>query len=473
MSAKTSKIYYAKPLMSFVPRLTDTFGIIGSVLLIAYSPAHAISEDVWLAAAVGVAVYYLSAEVTGLFRSWHGVKAEKEIACALLTWCVAAPLLLLLGFLTGKLESCQSELTHWGLVRWLLIAPAMVAGLRIFYRLFLRMLRLRGVNSRGFAIIGANELGFQLARNIDSSPQMGLKLVGFFDDRPAARRETVPSEVGQCLGNLDDLQQLAKDGTVHIIYITLPLRAEQRVKAVLQRLADTTASVYLVPDFFVFELLHSRWTNIGGLPAVSIFETPFYGVGGAIKRATDFMLSILILLMVSLPMLVIAAAIKLTSRGPVFFRQKRYGLDGRPIDVWKFRSMRVMENGAAVTQAKQGDPRVTPLGAFLRKSSLDELPQLFNVLEGSMSLVGPRPHANAHNEEYRSQIQGYMLRHKVKPGITGLAQVSGWRGETDTLDKMAKRVECDHAYIRDWSPWLDLSILFRTIFTVLKRQNAY
>jgi putative colanic acid biosynthesis UDP-glucose lipid carrier transferase len=187
----------------------------------------------------------------------------------------------------------------------------------------------------------------------------------------------------------------------------------------------------------------------------------------------DVVLGSVALVLAAIPMAIVAAAVKLSSPGPVFFRQKRYGLDGRPIDVWKFRSMRVQENGATVTQATKGDPRVTKVGAFIRKTSLDELPQLFNVLEGTMSLVGPRPHANAHNEQYRKQIQGYMLRHKVKPGITGLAQVSGWRGETDTLDKMERRIECDHQYIRDWSPWLDVKILFRTIFTVLSKQNAY
>jgi putative colanic acid biosynthesis UDP-glucose lipid carrier transferase len=251
------------------------------------------------------------------------------------------------------------------------------------------------------------------------------------------------------------------------------MRAEKRIKHVLSLLSDTTASVYVVPDFFVFELLHSRWTSIGGLPAVSVFEHPFYGVDGAIKRMLDVVLGTIFLLLAALPMLAIAVAIKLTSRGPVFFRQKRYGMDGRHVHVWKFRSMTVQENGDKVTQATKNDARVTPLGAFLRKSSLDEVPQLFNVLEGSMSLVGPRPHANAHNEEYRKMIQGYMLRHKVKPGITGLAQVRGWRGETDTLYKMQKRVECDHQYIRDWSPWLDLKILFLTVFTVLSRKNAY
>jgi putative colanic acid biosynthesis UDP-glucose lipid carrier transferase len=206
---------------------------------------------------------------------------------------------------------------------------------------------------------------------------------------------------------------------------------------------------------------------------VSIFENPFYGVDGMVKRASDLLLACLALAALGLPMAVIALAIKLGSPGPVFFRQRRYGLDGREILVWKFRSMRVCEDGAQVTQATKHDARVTPLGALLRKTSLDELPQLFNVLDGSMSLVGPRPHATAHNEQYRGLIHGYMLRHKVKPGITGLAQVSGWRGETDTLEKMQRRVECDHRYIREWSLWLDVKILFQTVLVVLSRKNAY
>lgn len=181
----------------------------------------------------------------------------------------------------------------------------------------------------------------------------------------------------------------------------------------------------------------------------------------------------LALTVAAIPMMVVALLVKLTSPGPVFFRQRRYGLDGREILVWKFRSMRVCENGNRVVQATRNDQRVTAIGGILRRSSLDELPQLFNVLAGSMSLVGPRPHASAHNEEYRTIIQGYMLRHKVKPGITGLAQVCGWRGETDTLDKMQRRIECDHRYIREWSLWLDVKILFRTIFVVFARQNAY
>jgi putative colanic acid biosynthesis UDP-glucose lipid carrier transferase len=238
-------------------------------------------------------------------------------------------------------------------------------------------------------------------------------------------------------------------------------------------LSDTTASVYIVPDFFVFQLLYSRWTDVLGLPVVSVFESPIYGIDGLAKQVSDLVLGSLFLLLAAAPMALIALGIKLTSPGPAFFRQKRYGLDGREIRIWKFRSMDVCEDGPALVQAKPSDPRVTWLGAILRRTSLDELPQLFNVLAGDMSLVGPRPHASAQNEEYRSQIQGYMLRHKVKPGITGLAQVNGWRGGTDSPEKMRKRIECDLHYIHEWSLWLDVTILFRTVFVVLSAKNAY
>jgi putative colanic acid biosynthesis UDP-glucose lipid carrier transferase len=318
-----------------------------------------------------------------------------------------------------------------------------------------------------------NDLGFELAKNIAATPEMGLRLIGFYDDRPENRRPNIPAERGPYAGNISQLVVDARRGVVDRIYITFPMRAEDRIRKVLRELSDTTASVYIVPDFFVFEMLCSRWSSVGGLPAVSVFENPFFGVDGALKRFTDLVLTIPLLLLLAIPMGIIAIAIKLTSPGPVFFRQRRYGLDGKEIYVWKFRSMKVMDNGSEVKQATLGDSRVTPLGAVLRKTSLDELPQLFNVLEGTMSLVGPRPHATAHNEQYRKVIGGYMLRHKVRPGITGLAQVSGWRGETDTLEKMERRVECDHRYIRDWSWWLDFWILLRTGLVVFGSKNAY
>ncbi|HEY6563117.1 MAG TPA: undecaprenyl-phosphate glucose phosphotransferase, partial [Pirellulaceae bacterium] len=340
-------------------------------------------------------------------------------------------------------------------------------------RLVQATLRAYGINIRGYAIVGINDLGIQLARNIQDSPHLGLKFAGFFDDRPAGRLARLPVEFGTNAGTLEDLLTRTRDGSVSVVYITFPMRAEERIRRILRRFSDTTASVYIVPDFFVFELLHSRWNNILGIPTVSVFENPFYGVDGMLKRAFDLVASAACLVLCAVPMLVIAAVVKGSSPGPIFFRQKRYGLDGREIRVWKFRTMRVCEDGPQITQATQVDPRVTPWGAILRRTSLDELPQLFNVIDGSMSLVGPRPHASAHNEQYRKQIEGYMLRHKVRPGITGLAQVHGWRGETDTLHKMEKRIEFDHRYIREWSLWLDVRILMRTLAVVLQRQNAY
>ena len=212
-------------------------------------------------------------------------------------------------------------------------------------------------------------------------------------------------------------------------------------------------------------------SSLVSIPAPSLHETPFYGVDGWVKRLEDLLMASLILLLI--PMLIIAAAVKLTSPGPVLFKQRRYGLNGSVVEVWKFRSMTVTEDGDRVIQAQKNDARITPLGAFLRRTSLDELPQFFNVLQGTMSVVGPRPHAVAHNEQYRGLIRGYMLRHKVKPGITGWAQISGWRGETETLDKMAMRVKHDLDYVKNWSLWLDLKIIFLTVFKGFVNKSAY
>jgi putative colanic acid biosynthesis UDP-glucose lipid carrier transferase len=257
------------------------------------------------------------------------------------------------------------------------------------------------------------------------------------------------------------------------IYITLSMRHVWYVKQIVTALSDSTCSVVFVPDMFAFDLLNSRLGHLNGIPTISIYDTPMVGTNRVVKRIEDFVLSTIILVLISPVLLIIAALIKITSSGPVFFKQDRYGIDGKLIKVWKFRSMTAMDNGNNVVQASKGDARITPLGGFLRKTSLDELPQFINVLQGSMSIVGPRPHAVAHNEEYRQIIGGYMLRHKVKPGITGWAQINGWRGETDTLEKMKKRIEFDLKYINNWSLVWDLKIIFLTIFKGFINKNAY
>ena len=415
-----------------------------------------------------ILVYHFVAELSGLYRSWRGTRLRREIGCVLLTWCYTVPVLLGIGLLTqhNAAYSYESKLI------WIVATPLAIVAARFVLRKTQQRLRARGFNIRRYAVCGVNELGIQLARNIHRAPEMGLRLAGFYDDRPLDRTAEVSQEVGRCVGDLEELVHRARRGDFDIVYITFPMRAEERIRNLLAKLGDTTASVYIVPDFFVFQLLHARWTNVNGLPAVSVFENPLYGVDGLAKRTADLVFGSLLLAAAAVPMLLIAALIKLTSKGPVFFRQRRYGLDGREILVWKFRTMTCCDDGN-VRQATRDDARITKFGRLLRRTSLDELPQLFNVVEGNMSLVGPRPHASAHNEQYRSLIDGYMLRHKVKPGITGLAQVSGYRGETETLDKMERRVACDHQYIREWSLWMDAKILARTLQVVLTQRNAY
>ena len=414
-------------------------------------------------------IFSVVAEFTGMYRNWVGSRIAGELGCSVLTW--AATLIGLIA--VGQFSEYTTELSSWALVTWFCFTPILAISCRLAYRLHKRFSTRLGISQKNYAILGVDELGFQIARNIERNPEMNLNLVGFYDDRPKDRLPDIPSEYPERLGDVDKLVAQAKSGAVDTIYISLPMRAESRINKILEKLSDTTASVYIVPNFFVFRLLHSRWSDVDGLPVVSLFESPIYGVDGITKRLADVVLASIGILLSAIPMLLIALLIKLTSKGPVLFKQKRYGLDGKEILVWKFRSMTVTENGAKVTQATKNDSRVTTVGRFIRKTSLDELPQFFNVLFGTMSMVGPRPHASAHNEEYRGLIDGYMLRHKIKPGITGLAQVNGCRGETDTIEKMEKRVEYDHKYIKEWSFWLDIKILFRTFSAVLGDKNAY
>jgi putative colanic acid biosynthesis UDP-glucose lipid carrier transferase len=320
-------------------------------------------------------------------------------------------------------------------------------------------------------IVGINDQARKLADSIANDHSYGLKLKGYFDDRSEER-------VGQCthapyLGGMNGLAEYVKQNGIDLIYITLPMSHEQRVLDLLNNLHDTTASIYFTPDIFVYDLIQARMDNVGGTPLVALCETPFSGVDGVIKRLSDIVFASLILVLISPLLFIIAIAVKLSSPGPVFFRQKRYGLDGEEISVYKFRSMTVCEEGSDVKQATRNDSRVTRLGAFLRKYSLDELPQFVNVIQGRMSTVGPRPHAVAHNEMYRGKIKGYMVRHKVKPGITGWAQVNGYRGETETVEKMEGRVKYDLDYMRNWSLGLDTKIIFKTVVAVFQNENAY
>ncbi|MCA9103869.1 MAG: undecaprenyl-phosphate glucose phosphotransferase [Planctomycetales bacterium] len=469
MSVRHRVITQRQSLRNATYRLLDAAAILLGLALAVNLVPDFDSKATIITCMAAIGVFSVVAEFTAMYRDWQAVSLRRELTCASATWFITLVVLAIVG----RVSEYTTEITPGALSLWFLTTPVIAIVGRYLLRQINRLLIDRGLVGTGYAVVGVNELGIQLVHNINDSPEMGLKFMGFYDDRPAPRTSSLPDEMDRRLGKIQELVEHARSGKVAKVFITLPMRAEKRIRDVLEQLSDSTASVYVVPDFFVFELLHSRWTDIQGIPAVSIFENPFYGVDGILKRTFDVAAACAMLVLLSVPMALIALAVKLTSRGPAIFKQKRYGLDGKEILVWKFRSMRVCENGAKVTQATKNDSRLTPIGGFLRKSSLDELPQLINVLQGTMSLVGPRPHATAHNEEYRTKINGYMLRHKVKPGITGLAQVNGWRGETETLEKMKGRIECDHRYIREWSIWLDIKIMLRTVLVVMKRQNAY
>jgi putative colanic acid biosysnthesis UDP-glucose lipid carrier transferase len=390
-----------------------------------------------------------------------------ELAGSIATsWLSIMALLLLLGWASGTLAVLDAR----ALVAWLIATPLALFGAhRLVPILLPRVLAAQGVQKTA-VIAGANAAGRRLASGIRTNPFPGIRFTGYFDDRGSKRLEN--GESGASLGSLDQLAEYVKAHRIDLIYIALPMASQPRILKLLEELRDTTASIYFAPDIFLFDLIQARMETIGGVPVLAVCESPFHGLDGLVKRASDFILASVILVLISPLMLAIAAGVKLDSPGPVLFRQRRYGLDGREIAVYKFRSMKVLEDGDTIRQATREDPRVTAFGAFLRASSLDELPQFINVLQGRMSVVGPRPHAIAHNEMYRKLIRGYMIRHKVRPGITGLAQVNGARGETDTLEKMRRRIEYDLAYLRDWSLMLDLKIILRTVM-VLGKHDAY
>ncbi|HTH94038.1 MAG TPA: undecaprenyl-phosphate glucose phosphotransferase [Rhodocyclaceae bacterium] len=377
-----------------------------------------------------------------------------------------AALLLLLGYATDSLSQFPSGAIF--ALLWLMPAALMFANFSFRWAMP-ALVRMQGIRRRAI-IVGLNEQGAELSRRIAKSAYDNIDIVGFFDDRPG-ERITASSE--PICGRLSDIPAYVKEHHIQLIYLCLPMASQPRILAVLDGLRDTTASIYFVPDFFVTDIIQGRMTHVARMPVVSVCETPFIGVNRAIKRTSDIVISLGILTLISPILLAVAIAVKLTSPGSIIFKQRRYGLDGEEILVYKFRSMKVCEDGAIVKQAQKNDSRLTPIGGFLRKTSLDELPQFINVLQGRMSIVGPRPHAIAHNEMYRKLIKGYMVRHKAKPGITGWAQVNGLRGETETVDKMAARIEYDIDYLRNWSLILDLKIILMTVGVVFKDQYAY
>lgn len=401
-------------------------------------------------------------------QAWKEGGLGKQARSVLLAWTVTMAVLSGIAAVTESLRQLPGEI----LVAWAVTAPVFI----LLAHAATRWVRHRATRAtkqrRTAAIVGANPAGERLAHAIEGDHQLDVDVIGFFDDRNRARLQGINSGM-RLLGTASDVVECARIQKIDLVFLALPLAQQQRIVDLVTALRDTTASVYFIPDLSNFDPIQGRLENIQGVPVISVCDTPLRGANNLVKSVADFVFGSIFGVISAPVMLAIAVAIKLSSPGPIFFKQRRYGLDGRPFTVLKFRTMTVCEDGHYIRQANRDDDRVTPLGRLLRRSSLDELPQLFNVLRGQMSLVGPRPHAVAHNEIYRKLISGYMVRHKVKPGMTGWAQVHGFRGETDTVDKMQRRVEYDIDYLKKWSLGMDLKIMLMTLLKICCDKNSY
>ncbi|WP_231855165.1 undecaprenyl-phosphate glucose phosphotransferase [Candidatus Methylopumilus turicensis] len=396
----------------------------------------------------------------------------KIIRNILVSWLILASMLLTFALAThhlGFFDKYVMQIWLWLTPICQIIAVFALRGIAPF------ILQIQGP-TRYAIIAGMNKQGISIAASLQNSEYNNTECLGFFDDRSADRLSVeLDGEIQHpILGKITDITEYMQQHQVDIVYMSLPMENRPRIVKVLDELKDTTASIYFLPDIFLTDLIQGSVGQVDGIPVITLCETPFAGIDGLIKRVFDLLFSVAALILISPILLIISLGVKMSSPGPVIFKQRRYGLDGKEILVYKFRTMTVAEDGAVVVQATKQDQRITPFGRLLRKTSLDELPQFINVLQGRMSVVGPRPHAVAHNETYRKIIKGYMVRHKVRPGITGWAQVNGFRGETDTLEKMQSRIEYDIDYLRNWSAKLDIYIVLKTIAMLLRKEkNAY
>lgn len=475
------------PIVAFFKHLLDPF-IIWSMLILTTWMYHEDFTSYYLV--LVIITFFVSTYIYErilIYRNWRKGRLLAYMRDTIMGWLVIVAILIFLGYAT----KFHNQFSKQVLLTWFIVTPLMLIASHLTVRSIVTNLYNKG-KLRSAVVIGANETSLQFIKHIADLPFLLISYQGFFDERSSSRIAgilgshadeqtdfrftepvTRPNSFGSRLGGLADVVPYVQKHNVEMVFISLPMASQPRIQKLMDELPDTTTSIYFLPDIYIFDLMQARFEYIGDLPVVAMNESPFTGIDGVVKNASDFVLALLILILISPIMLCIALAVKFTSPGPVIFKQRRYGLNGEEIIVYKFRSMTVTEDGANIQQAKQNDQRLTKIGGFLRRTSLDELPQFFNVLEGKMSIVGPRPHAVAHNELYRKLIKGYMLRHKAKPGITGWAQVNGWRGETEALEKMKARIEHDLYYLKNWSIWLDLWIIFKTVLVVFKKDNAY
>ena len=453
------------PIVAFFKRLLDPFIIWASLILLTWVYDETFTGYYLVLIVVTFFISTYVYEQTAIYRNWRRGRLLAYIRDTLIGWGIVVVILLLIGYAANFYPFYSEQV----ILLWFIVAPLALISSHLIMRMIVAGMRV-DKKTRSAVIIGANDTSKKLIEHINEFPFLFINLRGFFDERNDSRIE---DGFGSRLGDLTHVVQYILEHNIDFVFISLPMSSQPRIKKLMDELPDTTTSVYFLPDIYIFDLMQAHVDKVGDVPVVSMVESPFTGLDGAVKSIFDFVVALLILILLLPVMLCIALAVKITSPGPVIFKQRRYGLNGDDIIVYKFRSMTVSEDGAEVKQAKKNDQRVTKIGAFLRRTSLDELPQFINVLQGRMSIVGPRPHAVAHNEFYRKLIRGYMLRHKAKPGITGWAQVNGFRGETEVLEKMQGRVELDLHYLQNWSVLLDLYIIARTVWVVLRKDNAY
>ena len=466
---------YTEAKLLWATRLADAampvLWAVGSQLVSA--PADPFWEERRVFVAVAAAMF-LTANVfhnLDLYTMASLGNLQRQIGRMVLGWTAVMALLLLAAF-AAKVSSNFSRL--WTIL-WYASALIGFFGIRMVVSEIIRRWSEAGRLVRDVAVYGAGPQGRRLVEYLQR-PGSGIRVVGLFDDREAAR------DIGSVAavpfrGTLDDLIQSSRDHMIDQIVVAMPWTGERRIAQIMTRLSPLPIDVRLAPDMVGFTLAHCRYGDVAGLPVLNVFDKPLSAEKLVLKRIEDVLIAAGLLLVFSPIMLTVAALIKIGSPGPVFFRQTRFGFNNQPIQVWKFRTMYIEDCSDVIeTQTLKDDPRVTPIGHWLRRTSMDELPQLINVLQGSMSVVGPRPHAQgtrAGNVLFEEAVSEYAARHRVKPGLTGWAQVNGWRGETDTLEKIQKRVDHDLYYIEHWSLMFDIKIVLMTILTILRGRNAW
>jgi putative colanic acid biosynthesis UDP-glucose lipid carrier transferase len=452
--------------LDLLAQFTDPICITAALGIAVHAYPEAWQAQDSAAAALAVLLFYCIGHARRLYRSWQSEPLRSEFVQVWVCWAYVVPLLLLAAFVTKTSVGYSRFIS----LTWFAVTPVLISGWRLTLRSVLQRVRVLGDHRRRVAVVGASVLGEEIARSVKHSPAMGMILNGVYDDRHVSRLDPVEREAGPIIGNFDQLVAAARTGAIDVVYITLPLQAERRINQLIRRLQDTTASVYLACDFGIVAL-RSNWRQIGNVAALCVVEDTSDTASRITKRLEDLILSAMLLVAFSLPMLVIGLLVKLTSRGPAMWRERRFHLTGKEVRVLKFRTSHVEPGCDGPPHPDQ--ERRTAIGMLLRRTCLDQLPQFFDVLSGTLSIVGPRPHSLSHTEQYRALAQGARLRHRMKPGITCLAQVKRPDTDMDHVDQMQKRVEDDFAYGRDWALLTDLKIIVMTATSIMRGREQY